>query len=142
MNVINGKELKSFKYADGVHYFWGDREVAVINEKTAEIEWCDRIRTFPEEVVTVIRALQHTEVGKWVVRVRRITSSETQGYFTVSVNGNDVLTFGDDKQIGLDGKWHSKYSDAELGKILCAALWHPKDDIYHYSDKMREAFIT
>lgn len=55
MEMINGKEIKGYSYADGVHWYWGDTEVAVINEYRREIEWCDRTFNFPKEVVDEIR---------------------------------------------------------------------------------------
>ena len=30
MQTINGKEIKGFSCADGVHWYWGDKEVAVL----------------------------------------------------------------------------------------------------------------
>lgn len=55
MQTINGKEIKGFSHADGVHWYWGDKEVAVINESRKEIEWCDRTFKFPENVINAIR---------------------------------------------------------------------------------------
>ena len=38
MKEINGRKIIGYSYADGVHWYWGDKEVAVINELRREIE--------------------------------------------------------------------------------------------------------
>lgn len=66
MQTINGKEIKGFSCADGVHWYWGDKEVAVINESRKEIEWCDRTFKFPEDVINAIRKKIPETNGKWI----------------------------------------------------------------------------
>ena len=73
MQKINRKEIKGFQYADGVHWYWGDKEVAVINELRREIEWCDRTFNFPTEVVNAIRDKIPTPDGQWIMQNKYIT---------------------------------------------------------------------
>ena len=78
MLKIDGKEIKGYSYADGVHWYWGDKEVAIINELRREIEWCDRTFKFPTEVVNAIRNKIPTPDGQWIIEARRTRLSETR----------------------------------------------------------------
>ena len=44
-------DLKGYCRADGTHWYWNDKEVAVIDEHTSEIEWCCRTCTLPDDIV-------------------------------------------------------------------------------------------
>lgn len=35
---VKGQKLKGYSYADGIHWHWGDTEIAVIDQVTSEIE--------------------------------------------------------------------------------------------------------
>ena len=48
-------DLKGYCRADGTHWYWNDKEVAVIDEHTSEIEWCCRTCTLPDEIVQAVR---------------------------------------------------------------------------------------
>ena len=85
MKIIQGKEIKGYSYADGVHWYWGDKEVAVINELRREIEWCDRTFNFPQEVVDDIRNRIPVADGVWIIEARRTRSSATQGNISIFV---------------------------------------------------------
>ncbi|OME55413.1 hypothetical protein BSK59_13115 [Paenibacillus odorifer] len=76
--------------------------------------------------------------------VKRNRRSATQGIATVCVNDIEVLTFGDTMELITEGNlyygdkisgWASTKSDAEFIK---AALFHPFDSMYHYSDKIKQ----
>lgn len=97
MQKINGKEIKGFRYADGVHWYWGDKEVAVINELRREIEWCDRTFKFPTEVVNAIRDKISTPDGQWIIEARRTRLSATQGNISIFVNNKDMDMHFEDK---------------------------------------------
>ena len=76
--------------------------------------------------------------------VKRERSSVTQGSATVYLNGEKVLTFGDKIELIKDGQsyygeniggWASVIPDNDF---INGVLFHPYDDIYHYSDKVKE----
>lgn len=140
MKTIQGKEIKGFSYADGVHWYWGDKEVAVINEKRREIEWCDRTFNFPQEVIDDIRNRIPVADGVWIIEARRNSQSVTQGTVSIFVNGKDMnMVFNDEKEL-VDGEWKSMTPDDKLGKFVYACLWHPLDSIYRYSDRFKDIF--
>jgi hypothetical protein len=73
--------------------------------------------------------------------VRRNRASVTQGTATVLLNGQEMITFGDEIEIvhpgekyygPMIGGWASKTPDYNFIRGL---LWHNLDEIYHYSDK-------
>ncbi len=136
---IQGKELMGYSYADGVHWHWGDREIAVIDQATSEIEWCVRKCSLPDGVVQAVRDRRQKAAGKWIIEVKRVSQSATQGTLLVQINGETVMTFGDDKILGENG-WESRIPDEKLGRLVCSAFWHPLDQTYHYSDKARKIF--
>ncbi len=72
MQTINGKEIKGFSHADGVHWYWGDKEVAVINESRKEIEWCDRTFKFPENVINAIRKKFQKQIRLYVMFIYNV----------------------------------------------------------------------
>ena len=81
---------------------------------------------------------------KLEIEVKRIRGSVTQGEAAVYVNGEKVIQFGDRIEIIKEGQpyysekiggWASVKPDADFIKGL---LWHPFDDMYHYSDKVKE----
>ena len=140
MLKIDDKEIKGYSFADGVHWYWGDREVAVIDQFTSEIEWCERKCYFPQEVIEFIRSRKPKASAKWVIEAKRISDSATQGEVVIQINGKTVATFADDKMIGADKKYHSRYSDENLGRLVIAAFWHKYDDVYHLSDRAKDVF--
>lgn len=140
MKTIQGKEIKGFSYADGVHWYWGDKEVAVINERRREIEWCDRTFKFPQEVIDDIRNRIPIADGVWIIEARRTSQSATQGTVSIFVNSKDMdMHFNDEKEL-VDGEWKSTTPDDELGRFVYACLWHKLDDVYHYSDRFKDVF--
>ena len=137
---IQGKEIKGYCHADGVHWYWGDTEVAVINEVRREIEWCGRTFNFPTEVIEEIRSKMPDNPGTWVIEARRTSISETQGTVSIFLNNKDMdIHFNDNKEL-VDGKYVSTTPDEELGKFVYACLWHKLDDMYHYSDRFKDVF--
>ena len=140
MKTIQGKEIKGYSYADGIHWYWGDKEVAVINEMRHEIEWCDRTFKFPKEVVDDIRNRIPIADGVWIIEARRTRQSTTQGSISIFVNSKDMnMHFKDDIEL-VNGEWKSVVPDEELGKYVYASLWHNHDDIYNYSDRFKTLF--
>lgn len=138
---IEGKEIKGISYADGVHWYWGYKEVAVINELRREIEWCDRLFNFPDEVVNTIRNKIPIPAGQWIIEARRTKSSATQGNISIFVNNKDMdMHFEDKIECDDNGNYVSTISDNELGKFVYACLWHKYDDVYHYSDRFKSLF--
>ena len=78
------------------------------------------------------------------IEVCRNRWSVTQGSVTVYVNGIEAITFGDEIEIirpgekyygPLIGDWASKKPDAGFIRGL---LFHPLDELYHYSDGVRK----
>ena len=79
------------------------------------------------------------------ITVERRRGSVTQGMVDVLVNGVKVMDFGDtielikpgEKYYGeLIGNWASTVPDIAF---VHGMLYHPHDDIYHYSDRVRAA---
>lgn len=79
------------------------------------------------------------------ITVERRRSSVTQGMVDVLVNGVKVMDFGDtielikpgEKYYGeLIGNWASTVPDSAFVRGM---LYHPHDDIYRYSDRVRAA---
>ena len=141
MQKIDGKEIKGFSYADGVHWYWGDELVAVINERRREIEWCDRTYKFPVEVIKAIRDKVPTPDGQWIIEARRSGISATQGNISIFVNNKDMdMCFEDKMERDENGNYVSTTPDSELGKFVYASFWHPFDYLYHYSDRFKNLF--
>lgn len=141
MQKIKGKEIKGYSYADGVHWYWGDKEVAVINEIRREIEWCDRTFNYPNEVINAIRSKVPSPVGQWLIEARRTKLSATQGTISIFVNNKDMdMHFEDKMQHDKNGNYVSTTPDDELGSFVYACLWHKFDKIYHYSDRFKSLF--
>lgn len=141
MKTINGKEIKGYSYADGVHWYWGDTEVAVINEYRREIEWCNRTCKFPKEVVDEIRRKMPDNPGVWVIEARRTKSSACDGNVSIFVNNKDMdIHFVDKYEMDENGNYTSTISNEELGEYVYACLWNPLDNIYHYSDRFKSMF--
>ena len=141
MKIIQGKEIKGYSYADGVHWYWGDKEVAVINELRREIEWCDRTFNFPQEVVDDIRNRIPVADGVWIIEARRTRSSATQGNISIFVNNKDMdMHFEDKMELDDNGNYVSTTPDEELGKFVYACLWHKYDNMMHYSDRFKSLF--
>lgn len=76
--------------------------------------------------------------------VKRSRASVTQGSATVYLNGIELVSFGDTIELIEDGRpfygeniggWASAVPD---GDFVHGVLFHPYDDIYHYSDKVRK----
>lgn len=137
---IQGKDIKGYSYADGVHWYWGDKEVAVINEFRREIEWCDRTFNYPQEVIDEIRKKMPNNPGVWVIEARRTRGSVTQGIVSIFVNGKDMDMHFNDKYELVDGEYVSTTPDEELGKFVYGCFWHKMDEILHYSHRFRKLF--
>ena len=129
--------LKGYNRADGIHWYWENKEIAVIDQVTSEIEWCVRKHTLPEEIIQAVRDRKQMASGQWLVEAKRVHASVTQGNVVISINGIPLMTFADDKVLE-DGTWVSKIPDDELGRLVCATLWHPYDNIYYYSDAAKK----
>lgn len=76
---INNKELSGCSYADGTHWYWGGKEVAVMDDLTGEIEWCVRTNSIPNAVVEAVRSKKPKAAGQWLIEVKRVSQSATQG---------------------------------------------------------------
>lgn len=87
------------------------------------------------------------------IEVIRRRLSVTQGEADVYINDKKIMSFGDDiKLIGSDdsfcgacgkptygeniGGWASTKPDSDF---IMGLLYHPFDEIYHYSDKAKKA---
>lgn len=137
---IAGRDLKGYAYADGTHWYWGEKEVAIINDYTAEIEWCCKKTNLPEVVIKAVRDKKPKHNGKWVIEANRVDMSATQGEILVRINGQTVACFGDEKHLE-DGKWVSSFPDEKLGEVIANTLWHKHDDLYHFSDKVKAVLM-
>lgn len=136
---IKGKVIRGFRFADGVHWHWGDEEVAVINDNQ-EIEWCKRPLNYPEEVIEAIRKRKQYPSATWKIEVQKISVSATQGYYQVLINGEDVMHFAAEKKLDESGKYIFDVDDKDLGRVIYNMLWHSYDNLYHYSDKAKDIF--
>lgn len=76
--------------------------------------------------------------------VKRVRGSVTQGNATVFCNGEKVATFGDTIELIKEGKpyygeniggWASTKPDSDF---INGVLFHPLDDYYHYSERVKE----
>lgn len=76
--------------------------------------------------------------------VKRSRISVTQGTATVYLNGIELVSFGDTIELIEGGRpfygeniggWASTIPD---GDFVHGVLFHPYEDIYHYSDKARK----
>jgi hypothetical protein len=140
MEIIKGKELVGLRFADGVHWHWGDTEVAVINEVYREIEWCDRVFKFPEEVVSAVRSKMPVQAGQWLIEARRNRISTTQGSICIFVNNQYMDMAFKDEYVLVNGEYESINKDEDLGKFVYASLWHSHDSVYRYSDRFKSLF--
>ncbi len=141
MKTVQGKPIKGYSYADGIHWHWGDTEVAVIDQSTGEIEWCERKSRFPDEVIQTIRDLRPRALARWIIEVKQIDYSATQHGFDVLINGERVANFGDGVSIGEVVFSDDPKLKENPGKYVYATFWHPHDDIYHVSDKAKDIFM-
>lgn len=76
--------------------------------------------------------------------VKRNRGSVTQGSASVYLNGQEVATFHDEIKLIKEGEpfygdniggWASIKPDTAF---INGVLFHPLDDMYHYSDKVKE----
>lgn len=79
MLEIKGKEIKGYSYADGVHWYWGDKEIAIIDHVRSEIQWLVRTFELPNEAIDAIRDKIPRPSGTWLIEARRSEISATQG---------------------------------------------------------------
>lgn len=79
------------------------------------------------------------------ITVERRRGSVTQGMVDVLINGEKVMDFGDTIELikpgeeyhgPIIGGWASKTPDAAF---ILGMLYHPHDDIYHISEKVKKA---
>ena len=80
---------------------------------------------------------------KLEIEVKRRRPSVTQGEAEVYVNGEKVITFGDTIEIIKDGQ---PYYGEKVGSLastkpdsdfIKGLLWHPYEQIYHYSEPVK-----
>lgn len=130
MNNIIG-----LQYADGVHWYVDNKEIAIIDENN-EIEWLIKKNRLSKDVIDAIKSKRNKPIGKFEFTVQRVRGSVTQGSVRVCLNGEEMITFNDPYKL-VDGEWRSSYADDELGKVLYSLLYHNYDSIYHYSDRVK-----
>jgi len=82
---------------------------------------------------------------EFTITVNRRRGSVTQGEVDVLINNVKIMSFGDtielikpgDKYYGeLIGNWASTVPDISF---IRGMLYHPFDDMYHYSDRVKKA---
>lgn len=140
LNGTNGINLKGYQFADGVHWHWEEKEIAVIDNHTSEIEWCVRKHTLPQEVIDAVREKRTKPSVSWTIDVKRFETSATSEGFDVNINGETISRFHSEKILNSNGKWVSKIEDKELGKFVRSMFWHKYDNLYHFSSKAKKAF--
>ena len=133
-------ELKGYSFADGVHWDWDGKEIAIIDPVTSDIEWCVKKISLPTAVVEAVKAKRPQHNRKWTIEVRRVDLSATQGEILVFINRTLIANFADKKVLGEDGMYRSIYTDEELGKFVASTFWHPYDSVYHFSRASKLAF--
>lgn len=139
-NETNEINLKGYQFADGVHWQWEGKEIAVIDNHTSEIEWCVRKHSLPQEVINAVREKRPKPSASWTIDVKRIETSATLENFDVNINGETISSFHSDKIIDINGNQISKIKDEELGKFVRSIFWHKYDYLYHFSNKAKKAF--
>lgn len=139
MKIIEEKELKGYQYADGVHWHWGEEEIAIINNHH-EIEWCVRCSHLPDSVVKRIRELKPIPNGRWVIEIFKESPSVFQGYYSLCINGKQATSFAAKKILGEDGEYHFDIPDEDLGRLVNSFFYHKYDNVYHYSDQVKDIF--
>lgn len=79
------------------------------------------------------------------IEVKRRRMSVTQGEAVVYINGQEIISFGDDIRMIPKGEryfgakiedWASVKPDTDF---VLGMLYHPYDEIYHYSEKVKRA---
>lgn len=82
------------------------------------------------------------------IEVLRKRASVTQGSAEVLINGKAVITFADKIEIVKEGEeyfgeriglWASKKPDSDF---VLGLLYHPLDNVYHYSDLVKNAVLS
>lgn len=82
------------------------------------------------------------------IEVVRKRESVTQGSAEVLINGKSIITFSDKIEMVKNGQefygeniggWASVKSDSDF---IIGLLYHPLDDIYHYSDLVKNAILA
>ncbi|MGG3471501.1 hypothetical protein ABES02_29055 [Neobacillus pocheonensis] len=85
---------------------------------------------------------------QYTFTVKRNRQSVTQGSVTVYLNDIEILTFGDTIELiqegqqhhgEMIGKWASVKPDEDFIK---GVLFHPYDEYYKYSDKVKKVLIS
>ncbi len=133
-------KITGFRYADGTHWHYNDKEVAVINNR-GEIEWCVRTFSLPEEVVEQIRNKVPRANGTWLIEAKRNRYSTTQGNINIFVNGkNTGISFYDKIELNQAGEWESTTPDNELGKFIYACLWPQLDANKDLANRFKDIF--
>lgn len=133
-------EFKGYSRADGVHWYVDEKEVAIIDEVNREIQWLVPKAKLSEDVISTIRGKLPNPAGKWIVEARRNRLSATQGNITIFVNDKPVATYNDEMQLDGNGQYVSKWSDDNIGALVCSTFWHRYDFIYHYSNAVKKVF--
>lgn len=132
--------LKGYTFADGVHWHWNEKEIAIINERTSEVEWLVRKSSLPEAVIEAVYEKRPKASGKWLIETKRVRQSATQGEIHVTIDGKTIAVFGDDIKLDKNGNYESVISDQNLGRFACSAFWHKYDHVYRISDKAKRIF--
>jgi len=105
---------------------------------TKNMQFKTRYFSFREEAQRVMTVLRRLDIT-----TERVRCSATQGEVKVSINGEYILSFGDNivlppKDSALEnyygdniGGWRSSTPDSAF---VLGLIWHPLDYAYHYSD--------
>lgn len=137
--------------ADGVHSVF-DR---------SQIEQSSEPEPVPAKPDLLTVALEHGFTGAEFARlsVKRIRPSVTQGYASICVDGKEVINFADAMVLRCsDGTFSNGFRTLDPAEVsefgyeisgwgsvntdedfLRAAIAHPLDSFYHYSDMLRKA---
>lgn len=82
-----------------------------------------------------------------LIEVKRVRQSVTQGEAVVCINGQPMATFGDTIMQVKPGEtfygervgdWASVKPDSAF---LLGLMYHPHDNVYHHSDRVKAAVI-
>ena len=94
------------------------------------------------------------------IEVKRERQSVTQGTATIYINDNKVLSFGDDMYLeNSDGTFTNGHRTVESARhygpviggwgsikpdsdFIIGMIYHPYDQIYHYSEPFQKAIFT
>lgn len=116
-------------------------------EQPQDERWEDKAREYKRHWFSTLEEAQRASevLENMEITIERVRGSVTQGEVRTYVNGQYILNWGDKIEIIHEGEayygpvignWASKKPDSSF---VLGLIWHPFDNLYHYSDKVKKA---